>query len=223
MSRNFHFPVIVAAWSQLKMTRLRRHWSASKEPHCLISIRGQMSKFFVALWKEYIFNEMRYIGIVSIYLILPATLGHWVYSVPNRNEYQQQKRRFYGVEPCQFVRLTTSPPSVSRLSRQCGISISQLYGLPRPVMRIATLYNSISRNPPNRFSQCHILFSRTTENRHMCCTSNCSSRTAYIYLVVRSEIHYRIAWFISVSEWSLVIEHGLMMIVLGKASTVPHR
>jgi hypothetical protein len=39
------------------------------------------------------------------------------------------------------VRLTTSPPSVSRLSRQCRIfDISQFYRPPRPIMGIALLF-----------------------------------------------------------------------------------
>jgi hypothetical protein len=79
--------------------------------------------------------------IFSIYLILPAALGPGVYSASNRNEYQKHKNY---VKCGRCIGLTTLPPSVSRLSRQCEIlNISQPYRPPRPVMGIALLFMPI--------------------------------------------------------------------------------
>jgi hypothetical protein len=70
--------------------------------------------------------------IFSIYLILPAALGPGVHSAFNTNEYQKQKNNVSG-DWCEG--LITSPPSVSRLSRQCGI-----LNISRPVTGIALLF-----------------------------------------------------------------------------------
>jgi hypothetical protein len=57
-------------------------------------------------------------GVTEYFLILPVALDPGVDSDSNRNEY---KKTFLGVKHGQCIRLTTSLPSVSRLSRQCGI------------------------------------------------------------------------------------------------------
>jgi hypothetical protein len=48
--------------------------------------------------------------IFSVYLNLPAALGHVVYSASNRNEYQKQKNNVCGVERGRWVGLTVWDP-----------------------------------------------------------------------------------------------------------------
>jgi hypothetical protein len=76
-----------------------------------------------------------------IHQIIPTALCPGVYSASNRNEYQKQKNPVSGSRAWPVrKRLTTLPPSVSRLSRQCGVlNISQRHRSAQPVTEVALL------------------------------------------------------------------------------------
>jgi hypothetical protein len=88
------------------------------------------------------FDSWRGYSISSIYLIIPAAICPWGSTEPlTEMSTRNLPGSGWGVRYSWCIRLTTLLPSVSWLSRQCGIlNISQPYRPQRPVTGIALLF-----------------------------------------------------------------------------------
>jgi hypothetical protein len=125
----FHKRIIFPRYSNVCFSLLHDIHSAC---HCTVFVGGNG----VARWFRY-YTTSRDLMTLLIFTNLPifqAVLGPGLHTASNRNEYHKHKYKCFGeVESGRCVRLI-SPPSVSRLSRQCGIlNSTQSHRTARPI------------------------------------------------------------------------------------------